>query len=554
MIYVFGHKNPDTDSVASAIALSNLKKSLGYETVPCILGNINKETKYILDYLKIDYPMIIDNVKTQIKDLDYDEVKGISPKQSILYTYKLMEENKIRTLPITDKKGCLQGLVTMKDIAMGLIKGDFYHLKTSLENIASDIGGRILVSNDEEIEGRIYIISYYRDTLAQNEILTKDSIVIVGDRYDIIDYAIDCGVKLLIITGSENIPYKYVEKAQGKKVNLIVVNTDTYTISKLINQCNYVSSIMMDKNIAKFNENEYLEDVKEELANNKHSYYPIVNDDNTFLGFISRRHLLKPKKKRVILVDHNEYSQSALGLNEADILEIVDHHKIGDISTLAPISFRNVPVGSTCTIVFQMYKEHNVEIDEKMAGILISGIISDTLLLKSPTTTEFDKLAVDELNSIIDIDINDFAMKMFKAGTSLEGQSIEEIFYKDFKEFNAWGNKIGIGQVFTLDIEDVLNRKEEFLDFINGMHENKDYYVTLLLITDILKNGSYILFKSNNNNIISKAFDIESHQGIFVEDVVSRKKQVIPKLVEAINMISAENICRSYYNLIVMKG
>lgn len=537
MIYIFGHKNPDTDSVTSTIALSNLKNSLGCETVSCILGNINKETKYILDYLEIDYPMVIDNVKTQIKDLDYDKVEGISPKNSILYTYKLMEENKIRTLSITDENDGLQGLVTMKDIAMGLIKGDFYHLKTSLKNIANDIDGRILVANDEEVEGRIYVISYYRDTLAQNEILTENSIVIVGDRYDIIDYAIDCGVKLLIITGGKKVPHKYIEKAQSKKVNLIVVNSDTYTISKLINQCNHVSSIMMTKDIAKFNENEYLEDVKEELITNKHSYYPIVNDDNTFLGFISRRHLLKPKKKNVILVDHNEYSQSAEGLNEAEILEIIDHHKIGDISTLSPISFRNLPVGSTCTIVFQMYKEHSVPIDYKMAGILISGIISDTLLLKSPTTTEFDKAAVDELNSIIGLNIDSFAMDMFKAGTSLEGQNIEEIFYKDFKEFNALGKKIGIGQVFTLDIEDVLNRKEEFLDFMKEMHENKDYFVTLLLITDILKNGSYILFQSNNNSIISKAFDMESHQGMFIRDVVSRKKQIIPKLVEAINML-----------------
>lgn len=298
MVYIFGHKNPDTDSIMSAIALSVLKNKLGYKTVSRALGNINKETKYILDHLEIDYPVAIDNVKTQIKDLDYDDIKGISPYHSILNAYKLMEKNKIRTLPIVDENKVLQGVVTMKDIAMGLIKGDFYYLKTSLSNIAEDIDGEILVENDSEVEGRIYIISYYRGTLAQNEILTKDSIVIVGDRYDIIDYTIDCGVKLLIITGGEKLPHKYIKKAQDNKVNLIVVNTDTYTISKLINQCNYVSSIMMRKDIVKFNEKEYLEDVKEELINNRHSYYPIVTDDNKYLGFISRRHLLRPKRKK----------------------------------------------------------------------------------------------------------------------------------------------------------------------------------------------------------------------------------------------------------------
>ncbi|WP_432665843.1 putative manganese-dependent inorganic diphosphatase [Wukongibacter baidiensis] len=537
MVYIFGHKNPDTDSIMSAIALSDLKNQLGHKTVPRALGNINKETKYILDHLEIDYPDVMDNVKTQIKDLDYDDIKGISPHHSILNAYKLMEQNKIRTLPIVDENNELQGLVTMKDVAMGLIKGDFYYLKTSLRNIAEDIDGEILVENDSEIEGRIYIISYYRGTLAQNEILTKDSIVIVGDRYDIIDYAIDCGVKLLIITGGEKLPQKYIEKAHKNKVNLIIVNTDTYTISKLINQCNYVSSIMISKDIARFNEKEYLEDVKEELINNRHSYYPIVTDDNKYLGFISRRHLLKPKRKKVILVDHNEYSQSAEGLSEAEILEIIDHHKIGDISTLSPISFRNVPVGSTCTIVFQMYRECNVKIDKKIAGVLISGIISDTLFLKSPTTTDIDRLAVDELNAILKLDIEKFAMEMFKAGTSLEGQSIDEIFNKDFKEFNAEGNKIGIGQVFTLDIEEVLNRKDEFLEFMNTIHENKDYFITFLLITDILKNGSYMLFRSNNNGIISNAFGTSAYQGMFIKDIVSRKKQVIPKLVESINMM-----------------
>jgi manganese-dependent inorganic pyrophosphatase len=537
MIYVFGHKNPDTDSVTSAVALSNFKNKLGYQSTPCILGDPNKETKHILDYFEVDSPMILENVKTQIKDLNYDRIKGVRPNHSILYAYKLMEEKVIRTLPIVDEKNRLIGIVTMKDIAMGLIQGDFYHLETELDNVARDLDGEILVTQDTKIKGRISIISYYRDTLAQKEILSRDSIVIVGDRYDIIDYALDCGVKLLIITGGKKPPEKYIDKAKMRDVNLILVNTDTYTTSKLINQCNYLSSIMIDKDIVKFNQNEYLDDIKEELINNKHSNYPIVTDDNEFLGFISRRHILNPNKKKVILVDHNEYSQSADGLNEAEILEIIDHHKIGDIFTSMPITFRNQPVGSTCTIVFQMYKEYNVPIDKKIAGLLISGIISDTLLLKSPTTTDCDRQAVKELNGVLNLNIDSFAMEMFKSGTSLEGQSISEIFNKDFKEFNVNGNKIGIGQVFTLDIEEVLNRKEEFLDFINSMHVNKDYFITLLLITDILKNGSYILYKSNNNGVISKAFDIGSRQGMFVSNVVSRKKQVIPKLVEAINII-----------------
>lgn len=537
MIYVFGHKNPDTDSVTSAIALSNLKNKLDCKSIPYILGKENKETKYVLEYFNVDSPKPLENIKTQIKDLNYDRVEGISSNHSILYAYKLMEEKRIRTLPIVDKNNKLIGIITMKDIAMGLIKGDFYHLKASLENIAKDLGGKVLIANNNEVEGKINIISYYGDTLKKEEILSKNSIVIVGDRYDIIDYALECGIELLIITGGKKLPDKYIDKAKRKNVNLILVKTDTYTTSKLISQCNYLSSIMIDSDIVKFNQNEYLDDIKEELINNKHSNYPIVTDKNEFLGFISRRHILNPNRKKVILVDHNEYSQSADGLDEAEILEIVDHHKIGDISTSMPITFRNMPLGSTCTIVFQMYKEYNIPIDRKMAGILMSGIISDTLLLKSPTTTYFDKHAVNELNSILKMDLDNFAMEMFRAGTSLEGQSISEIFYKDFKEFRIHGNKVGIGQVFTLDIKDVLSRKEEFLEFINNIHKDKDNFVTLLLITDILKKGSYILFRSNNKGVIAKAFDVQPLQGIFVRDMVSRKKQVIPKLTEAINII-----------------
>ncbi|SKC84230.1 putative manganese-dependent inorganic diphosphatase [Maledivibacter halophilus] len=537
MIYVFGHKNPDTDSVTSAIALSNLKNKLDCKSIPYILGKENKETKYVLEYFNVDSPKPLENIKTQIKDLNYDRVEGISSNHSILYAYKLMEEKRIRTLPIIDKNNKLIGIITMKDIAMGLIKGDFYHLKASLENIAKDLGGKVLVANNNEVEGKINIISYYGDTLKKEEILSKNSIVIVGDRYDIIDYALECGIELLIITGGKKLPDKYIDKAKRKNVNLILVKTDTYTTSKLISQCNYLSSIMIDSDIVKFNQNEYLDDIKEELINNKHSNYPIVTDKNEFLGFISRRHILNPNRKKVILVDHNEYSQSADGLDEAEILEIVDHHKIGDISTSMPITFRNMPLGSTCTIVFQMYKEYNIPIDRKMAGVLMSGIISDTLLLKSPTTTYFDKHAVNELNSILKMDVDNFAMEMFRAGTSLEGQSISEIFYKDFKEFRIHGNKVGVGQVFTLDIKDVLSRKEEFLEFINNIHKDKDNFVTLLLITDILKKGSYILFRSNNKGVIAKAFDVQPLQGIFVRDMVSRKKQVIPKLTEAINII-----------------
>ncbi|MCR1897655.1 putative manganese-dependent inorganic diphosphatase [Irregularibacter muris] len=534
---IFGHRNPDTDSIASAIALSHLKNKLGNNTLPCRLGAVNKETKYVLDYFQMESPHLIGNVKTQVRDLNYDKIPGLLPHYSILHAYKLMEKNNIRTLPIVDHNNQLMGIITMKDIAMALITGDLYKLETSMDNILQDLEGEALVVEKEKFQGKISVIALYSRTLKKLDFLNEESIVIVGDRFSIIDHAIKCKVQLIIISGKEEIPQEYIEKAKEKGVSLIRVPKDTYTISKLINQCNFVSSIMISENIMKFDENEYLDEVKEEIVNKNHANYPIVDSENKYLGIMNKQHLLIPDKKQVILVDHNEYAQSAQGIREAEIMEIIDHHKLGDISTTLPIHFRNLPVGSTCTIVYNMYREYGVEISAKMAGLLMAGILSDTLSLKSPTTTEIDHHAIRELNKILHLDIEDFSMSMFKAGTSLEGQSVQDIFFKDYKVFNVGQDKIGVSQVFTLDIEEVFSRKEVFLEFIRNVHQEKNHFLTLLIITDILKGGSYVLYECGIRKFISTAFNVEAYQGVFVKDIVSRKKQVVPRIMQAINML-----------------
>lgn len=534
---VFGHKNPDTDSVTSSIAFSNLKNKLGYNTKPCILGCISKESKFVLDYFKVPVPLEIKNVKTQVRDLNYDVVPGIKPDVSILSAYNLMERLNLKTLPIVNEHNRLLGIITMKDIAMELITGDFYRLHTSITNIINDLQGKLLVNNitDKTLDGRISVIAYYHKTILGS--IGQDDIIIVGDRYDIIEYALSTSVKAIILTNVTDLPQKYIDMAEEKNIPIISVGLDTYTTAKLISQCNYVSSIMKQKGIVKFNENQYLDEIKEEMMATQYRNYPVVKEDNILLGFINKKHIISPGKKKVLLVDHNEYAQSADGLAEAEILEIVDHHKIGDIATSVPIAFRNMPVGSTCTIIFEMYRENNIDLTWEMAGLLLSGIISDTLLFKSPTTTERDRLAVHSLNSILGLDLEQFAMEMFKVGTSLEGSSVEEIFYKDFKEFSLEEYKMGISQVFTLDIEDVFNRERQFTEFVSETHRNKGYFLTLLVVTDILKEGSYLLYMTENNSLISTAFQVSSQQGVFVPGLVSRKKQVVPRLLEAYNMI-----------------
>lgn len=531
--YIFGHKNPDTDSVASAISFSYFKNQLGYSTIPCVLGSMNKESEYILDYFKLPTPKLLTNVKTQVKDLNFDMIQGVAPHSSILNTYRLMANTHQKTLPVLDPNNKLLGIITTKDIAMQLITGDFHHLHTSLSNIVETLDGKILVGDDFIVEGNISVIAFYYKSIAG--LLNRNSIIIVGDRYDIIEHAIRSKVQLIIVTGGKNIPTHCLRLAKQNNVTIISVAGDTYTTSNLIHQCNDISSIIRSKNLIKFNKTEYLEDIKDEIINTNHINYPIVDDNNVFLGFINRKHILKPSKKKVILVDHNEYSQSVEGLQESEILEIIDHHKLGDICTTRPINFRNMPVGSTCTIVYRLFKEYNIDIPNNIAGLILSGILSDTLFFKSPTTTSLDKLCVEELNDVLKLDLEKFAMNMFKAGSSLEGQNIEEIFYKDFKEFVLEEKKIGIGQVFTLDIDDVLNRKEAFTEYMNTVHNSNDYFLTLLLITDILKEGSYLLFKCNHNNFISTSFGVQGDQGVFAPNILSRKKQVLPKVSETLS-------------------
>lgn len=535
-IYVIGHKNPDTDSITSAITYSNLKNELGFDTKPYRLGEMNLESKFVLDYFDVKRIKAIDNVKIQLRDLEFDKIQALSPDVSIRYTYNYMSENRVRTQPIINDSNELIGIVTMRDIAMNLISGNYYKINTSLENISGDLEAKILNDANNTIDGNILIMAYHYDTIKRQNEVDKDSIVIVGDRYDIIELCIKEQVKLIIITGNATIPEHLINLAKIYGVSMVRTDFDSYTTAKYINQVNYLSSIMIKKPIT-FNANDYLEDFKEEIQNHAHSNYPIVNDDQEYLGMVNRRHILNPGKKKVILVDHNEYRQSAEGLNEADILEIVDHHKLGDISTTLPIAFRNSPVGSTNTIVYQMYQEQNISIEPKIAGLMISGILSDTLLLKSPTTTLMDREAIKGLEKIIDIDIHDFAMKMFKKGTSLTGQSTEEIFHKDFKEFHLYGEKVGIAQVFTLDIEDVFNRKEDFIEYIKQIFNSKEHYLTLLLVTDILNEGSYLLFEAQNKQLLSIAFDRRIEEGDYVENLVSRKKQVLPKIMKAINIL-----------------
>ncbi len=535
---IFGHKTPDTDSVCSAIALAELKNELNEPSIPYMLGSVNKETEFVLNYFNVQVPQVLDNVKIQIKDLAYDRVKPFNKNNSVHFAYFNMNENKLRTLPIVDEDGYLSGIITMKDIAMSLINTDQQHLCTLYDNIIETLIGKTLLKFDEIIDGDITVASFEENTLRRSKLINKESIVIVGDRYDIIRYAIETGVKLIIVTGDLAVPEDLIELAEKNRINMILTPYQTYYTAKNISLSKYVKDIMKSEDIMMFTDDDYLNDCKEDIEQSKHSKFPIVSKDKKYLGLLSRNHLINPQRKKVILVDHNEMNQSAEGLEEAEVLEVIDHHKIGDIKTAIPIIFRNMPVGSSNTIIYNMYKENNVNIKKQTAGLMLSGIISDTLLFKSPTTTERDRQAAKELLEIVDLNLHEYAMEMFKAGTSLEGKTMEEILFQDFKKFNLVYKNIGISQVFTLDINQIMDRKDEFIKLIDDVTYDKDYFLIIMAVTDIVNEGSYIFYTSNKERLVKGIFEEENvFQGMYVDKCVSRKKQIVPAIISALRMI-----------------
>ena len=527
-VYVFGHKNPDTDSVTSAIALSNLKNILGIPAKPMILGPVNRETEYALDYFKVETPELLEDVKLQIKDLIYYKDCYVYEEDSINKTYNYMCEKNITGVPVVDKNQKFKGLLTTKMIGSELISGDFTHLNTSYDNIVDVLRGESVLKFDEEISGNI-IVAAYRSTTFLNTIEFKDdTIMIVGDRDSLIEAAINSKIKLIIIVGDLNINTTNLELASKNKVNIIKTCYDSFHVAKLIGLSNYSKNLIKSMRNVCFNENDYYDDFKEKGVKFGFNNYPVVDNKKRCLGLIRVTDLNKINRKQVILVDHNELSQSVDGLEEAEILEIIDHHKLGSITTSMPINFRNMIVGSTNTIIYSLYQENNVEIDPKIAGLMLSGIISDTLKLTSPTTTEYDIYVANKLASISNTNIDSFAKEMFKAGTALKGKTIEEIIDMDLKVFDHNNKKIAISQVLTLHSEEILEKSSEYIKTINEVKKNRGYDTLILSVTDIIKNGSYIFFDEGSLNFISNAFDKEISEGYFLDKFLSRKKQLVP--------------------------
>lgn len=531
--FIFGHKKPDSDSVMSAIGLSYLKNQLGEHTEPRILGNVNKETKYALNYFGLKEPEYLNDVKLQLKDVNYHKGFYIRDTDSVYDGYQKMLKEGLTGIPVVKDNKQFLGLITIKDLSHIVVNANFEELYTSYENIIKVLKGEEILKFDSEINGKIMVAAYRSTTFINTVPLTKEDILIVGDRHSVIEYAVESGVKLVVLSGDSEIKDKHIEIARKNKVNIIRTPYDSYHITRMIPLTNYIRTMIRSYNPIKFEETEFVDTVLDVNNKLKHTNYPVVNKKNQCLGLLKIIDLNEKRPKNVILVDHNEKLQSVEGLEEANILEIFDHHNLGSITTSAPINFRNMAVGSTCTIVYTLYKERNVNLPREIAGALLSGILSDTLILKSPTATPRDAEAVEELARIAGVDYKVYGMDMLKAGTSLEGMSKEDVLYNDFKLYTINEKTFAIGQFFTMNFDEMKKELDEYVSTLNEVAEANNYDFVALYVTDIIKNGSYVIFNTKGQEVVDVCYEKENiPEGYFVENCVSRKKHVVPLIME----------------------
>ena len=531
-VFIFGHKIPDTDSVCSSISLAYLKNKLGVKAKPRVLGSLNKETKFVLDYFNVPEPSFLNDVKVQIRNMKYNKTAMINEKESIYTSYMKLTELGCTGLPLVDDEEKLKGYVNVKSISRYLIEDNGYTLKTSYNNILKTLNAKEILRFDEEIEGNILAAAYKSETFLTNVKLKTDDILIVGDRFKIMDYAISSKIKLLVIVNNNTLPADLMEAAKVNKVNVISVPLGTYKCSNMIRLCNYVSMINVNINPVTFTNYDYRTDFLAISSKLGHTNYPIVDVQNKCLGMMQLVDASNFDKLNVILVDHNNPVQSVDGLEEANIIEVIDHHNLSDLGTNIPINFRSMPVGCTCTIIYILYQENNVEIPKDMAGLMLSAILSDTLLLQSPTTTDRDKETAKVLAEIAGVDINEYGMKMLKAASSVKGMSVDEMLDADIKSFNCNDVNFTIGQLLTLDFEEVARLEKEIVEELNS-RTKIDNKLALFFVTDAVKKGSYMFYNEDGARLLEEIYGLENiKQGIYIDGFVSRKKQVLPPILE----------------------
>ncbi|MCI5587880.1 MAG: putative manganese-dependent inorganic diphosphatase [Lachnospiraceae bacterium] len=541
VVNVIGHINPDTDSVCSAIAYAKLKREItGKKYVAKRAGQINAETQFVLKKFGVLPPDYMGDVRTQVLDIDVERVRGVPEDISLKKAWEIMRTDELQTLPIVDDSKHLIGLITIEDIAKSYM--DVYdsriiaNAKTPFRNIIETLEGEMVYGNpDEEVESGKCLIAAANPDLMESYI-EKEDIVILGNRYESQLCAIEMGAKCIIVCDGAMVSYTITKLAESKGCFIIKTPYDTFTASRLINQSIPIRFFMKSEDLITFGLGEYIDDIREIMAKKRYRDFPILDWNGNYFGMISRRSLLGARKKRLILVDHNEPSQSVDGIEEAELLEIIDHHRIGSIETMGPVFFRNQPLGCTATIIYQMYLENGVDISPDIAGILCSAILSDTLIYKSPTCTETDKMAAEALAKIAGIDPQQYAAEMFAAGSNLSAKSPEEIFYQDFKKFVVGETVFGVGQITSMTQKELEDIKGKLLPYMQKALSDHDISILFFMLTDILHASTELLYAGNGaKELAIEAFHLpEDTERIILKDTVSRKKQIIPAMMNVL--------------------
>ncbi len=540
-VYIVGHKNPDTDSICSAIAYAYLKNKCDStcEYVPARAGQVNQETQYVLNAFHAEPPVYLHDVMTDARDIDMNDVEGVTEDVSLKKAWHLMRDRGDVTVPVIERQK-LTGIITIGDIANAYMdvydNGILSRARTSYKNILETLDANMLVGDEGGYfeSGEVVIATANPDVL--EEYIHAGDMVILGNRYETQLCAIEMGAACVIITMGAKVS-KTIQ-IFAKEHNCILINTpyDTATVARLINQSMPIGYFMKREKLTTFKVTDKTEDIRAIMKKKRYHDFPVLDEEENYVGMISRRTLLNLRKKQLILVDHNELSQTVDGIEYADILEIIDHHRIGTLETVSPVFFRNQPLGCTATIIYQMYQEKGIEIPRNIAGLMLSAIISDTLMFHSPTVTEMDKAAAEKLSELCGIELEEFAIDMFGAGSNLGDKDADEIFKQDYKNFSVNGFEFGVGQINSMNSIELEEIKEKIVPYIKEKMPELQVDMCFFMLTNIVYEKTELLCIGDKaRTLVREAFKLPKTQKKFeLKNLVSRKKQLIPAFVSVL--------------------
>lgn len=539
-VYIIGHKNPDTDSICSAIAYADIKTRLyGGNYVPKRAGQINEETQFVLRRFGIEPPALMTDVGTQVKDIEIRKTEGVDSGISLKRAWEIMREKNVVTLAITNEQQMLEGLITIGDIATSYM--DVYDsrilatARTKYRNILETINGTMVIGNEHSyfMRGKVLVAAANPDLM--ESYIEEDDLVILGNRYESQLCAIEMNAGCIIVCEGAPVSRTICKLAEERSCTIISSPHDTFTVARLIYQSMPIKYFMCSEKLLTFQTESFVDDIHETMAKKRHRDFPILDEDGRYVGMISRRNLLNMGRKNVILVDHNERSQAVDGVESAEILEIIDHHRIGTLETVSPVYFRNQPLGCTATIMYKIYEENHLEIPPEIAGLLCAAILSDTLMYRSPTCTQTDRNAAENLARIAGINVEEFSNEMFRAGSNLKNKTPEEIFLQDFKKFSANDISFGVGQINVMHQDDLECIKSQMQEYLPEAYQKQGVQMLFFMLTNIVKERTELLcIGANASRLIEETFEVSEHNGRYLlKGVVSRKKQLLPALVEA---------------------